>query len=231
VILLAEPAKSSLAAQKMRRESVPGKATPTPKNRVWDFIATPPGRPDENVDLSWESATGSVRFTYENVSGRGVFISRDPLSGAEFSQGTNLYAYCRNNFLNMSDATGMCFSLTGDPNSFDPTSALLGAGLLPDLSASFVAAVASFSLGTATINPTPETNSEPIPGMTQEEARSTTGEQEPGAEPATDTPAQGPPPPTPTEAPPEADSEGGALAAKIEGVILEELGEAAEEGE
>jgi uncharacterized protein RhaS with RHS repeats len=39
----------------------------------------------------------------------GRFISRDPLSGAEFSQGTNLYAYCRNNFLNSSDPTGMCW--------------------------------------------------------------------------------------------------------------------------
>jgi len=38
----------------------------------------------------------------------GRFISRDPLSGAEFSQGTNLYAYCGNNYLNSTDPTGMC---------------------------------------------------------------------------------------------------------------------------
>ena len=37
------------------------------------------------------------------------FISRDPLSGAEFSQGTNLYAYCANNYLNTTDPTGKSF--------------------------------------------------------------------------------------------------------------------------
>ncbi len=36
----------------------------------------------------------------------GRFISRDPLSGAEFSQGTNLYAYVKNNPVNMTDPTG-----------------------------------------------------------------------------------------------------------------------------
>jgi hypothetical protein len=35
------------------------------------------------------------------------FISRDQLSGAEFSQGTNLYAYCANNYINLSDSSGM----------------------------------------------------------------------------------------------------------------------------
>ena len=44
---------------------------------------------------------------YNPVLGR--FISRDPLSGAEFSQGTNLYAYCRNGYPNSIDPTGMCF--------------------------------------------------------------------------------------------------------------------------
>jgi hypothetical protein len=106
VILLAAPAESSLAAKKKWRQSALGKATSTPKNRVGGFGNTPSGRPDENVDLSWETATGSVQFAYESASGRGVFISRDPLSGAEFSQGTNLYAYCANNYLNLSDPTG-----------------------------------------------------------------------------------------------------------------------------
>jgi len=52
----------------------------------------------------------------------GRFISRDPLSGAEFSQGTNLYCYCRNNYLNASDPTGRCLSLNGNygqPNPYD----------------------------------------------------------------------------------------------------------------
>jgi RHS repeat-associated protein len=37
----------------------------------------------------------------------GRFISRDPLSGAEFSQGTNLYAYCGNDGVNGVDPSGM----------------------------------------------------------------------------------------------------------------------------
>lgn len=49
------------------------------------------------------TSTGSCP-KYNPVLGR--FISRDPLSGAEFSQGTNLYAYCGNNLINCVDATG-----------------------------------------------------------------------------------------------------------------------------
>ena len=41
---------------------------------------------------------------YSAVLGR--FISRDPLSNAEFSQGTNLYAYCENDYLNRLDPSG-----------------------------------------------------------------------------------------------------------------------------
>jgi len=58
--------------------------------------------------LRFDNETGNyfcnARF-YNPTLGR--FINRDPLPGAEFSQGTNLYAYCRNNFLNASDPTGM----------------------------------------------------------------------------------------------------------------------------
>ena len=36
----------------------------------------------------------------------GRFISRDPLGGAEFSQGTNLYAYCGNDGVNETDPSG-----------------------------------------------------------------------------------------------------------------------------
>jgi len=42
---------------------------------------------------------------YSPILGR--FISRDPLSGAEFSQGSNLYAYVGNNGVNFTDAEGM----------------------------------------------------------------------------------------------------------------------------
>jgi RHS repeat-associated protein len=54
-----------------------------------------------------ETSNYFYRARYYNPT-LGRFISRDPLSGAEFSQGTNLYAYCRNNFLNATDPTGMC---------------------------------------------------------------------------------------------------------------------------
>jgi uncharacterized protein RhaS with RHS repeats len=50
------------------------------------------------LELTWYRA-------YDPNVGR--WLSRDPLSGAEFSQGTNLYAYVENNFLNASDPTGM----------------------------------------------------------------------------------------------------------------------------
>jgi RHS repeat-associated protein len=59
---------------------------------------------DRNYSYVYDSAN---RTRYYNPT-LGRFISRDPLSGAEFSQGTNLYAYCRNNFLNATDPTGMC---------------------------------------------------------------------------------------------------------------------------
>jgi len=37
----------------------------------------------------------------------GRFISRDPLSGAEFSQGSNVYAYVSNNAVNWVDPFGL----------------------------------------------------------------------------------------------------------------------------
>jgi RHS repeat-associated protein len=42
---------------------------------------------------------------YNPVLGR--FISRDPLSAAEFKEGTNLYAYVRNNSPNLIDPSGL----------------------------------------------------------------------------------------------------------------------------
>jgi len=61
----------------------------------------------------------------------GRFISRDPLSGAEFSQGTNLYAYCDNNYLNATDPTGMCSQSSGVSQYFGR----LGQDLLGDVEA------------------------------------------------------------------------------------------------
>jgi RHS repeat-associated protein len=54
----------------------------------------------------FDSKTGNYFYRARYYSPKlGRFISRDPLSGAEFSQGTNLYVYCRNNFLNATDPT------------------------------------------------------------------------------------------------------------------------------
>jgi RHS repeat-associated protein len=53
----------------------------------------------------------------------GRFISRDPLANAEFSQGSNLYAYCRNNFANATDSKGTtCDSDTSDSSDSDSAS-------------------------------------------------------------------------------------------------------------
>ena len=108
VILLAEYDEPSLAAKKKRQLEPSKSLTSTPKTRVWNFGNIPSGRPCSDLNLSWEIATGSVQYTYRSASGRGEFLSRDPLSGAEFKQGTNLYAYCGNNYLNSIDPTGMC---------------------------------------------------------------------------------------------------------------------------
>jgi RHS repeat-associated protein len=56
----------------------------------------------------YDSETGNYfcNARYYNPT-LGRFISRDPLSGAEYSQGTNLYAYCGNDPVNGSDPSGM----------------------------------------------------------------------------------------------------------------------------
>jgi RHS repeat-associated protein len=97
-----------------------------PENRVWEKItgtlethqeATPqvPQSHQEEAGATAENAlecfldaeTGNYFYRaryYSPYLGR--FISRDPLSGAEFSQGTNLYAYCENNYTDLDDPTG-----------------------------------------------------------------------------------------------------------------------------
>jgi len=106
VILLAAPAKPSLAAQKKRRRSPSSGPTSTPKNRVWNFANTPSGRPSVESQLTQETATGSVQFTYESASGRAEWLSRDPLEDAELSQGSNLYWYVGNDPVNQVDPSG-----------------------------------------------------------------------------------------------------------------------------
>ena len=79
MIPLAEHDEPSLAAQKKQRHVALEKATPTPKNRVWNFFGSPLGRPGVEPDLSAETATGSVQFSYENASGRAYYYTRDHL--------------------------------------------------------------------------------------------------------------------------------------------------------
>jgi RHS repeat-associated protein len=59
---------------------------------------------------NYDDETGNYfyRARYYNPQ-LGRFISRDPLSGAEFSQGTNLYCYVQNNYLNLLDPMGTSF--------------------------------------------------------------------------------------------------------------------------
>jgi hypothetical protein len=94
VIVLAEPAGSTLAAKKRRQVAPLVKATSTPKNRVWGFADSPSGRPVADLHLNQENATGSVQFTYETASGRAYFLTRDPLG---FIAGPNMYCYVHQN--------------------------------------------------------------------------------------------------------------------------------------
>jgi RHS repeat-associated protein len=79
VILLAAPDESSLAAKKKQRHVALKTATSTPKNRVWGFENTPLGRTCSGPDLSAETATGSVQYSYENASGRAHYYTFDHL--------------------------------------------------------------------------------------------------------------------------------------------------------
>ena len=54
-------------------------ATSTPKNRVWNFFGSPLGQISCESDLSAETATGSVQFSYETASGRAYYYTRDHL--------------------------------------------------------------------------------------------------------------------------------------------------------
>jgi RHS repeat-associated protein len=79
VILLAEHDEPSLAAKKKRQHVALEKATSTPKNRVWNFFGSAPGRISCEPDLSWETATGSVQFSYETASGQAYYYTSDHL--------------------------------------------------------------------------------------------------------------------------------------------------------
>jgi RHS repeat-associated protein len=104
VILLAEHDEPTLAAKKKRQLAPLKLATSTPKNRVWGFENIPSGRPCVEFDLTWETAIGSVQYTYRNASGRAEWLSRDPLGE---SQGPNIYDYVSNNPVDFYDPLGL----------------------------------------------------------------------------------------------------------------------------
>jgi hypothetical protein len=112
VILLAEHDEPPLTAKKKRRLGASSRPTSTPKNRVWGFESIPSGRPGADLDLSWEIATVSVQYTYQNASGRAGWLSRDPLKHAEMSQGPNLYEYVKNDPMIKTDPLGQKIIIT-----------------------------------------------------------------------------------------------------------------------
>jgi RHS repeat-associated protein len=121
VILLAEHDEPILAAKKKRQPGASSWPTSTLKNRVWGFENTPSGRPCAEPQLSWETATGSVQYTYQIASGRAEWLSRDPLPFAEMRQGPNLYDYVTNDPLRFTDPFGLCTyweKYTGLPDKY-----------------------------------------------------------------------------------------------------------------
>ena len=100
-----------------RVQVMPGKPTPTPKNRVWNFFATfatragiLPPQPVESVSETSATLTITVSgvpyygVRYYNPQ-LGRFVNRDPM--AEIG-GLNYYAFVQNNPLNKTDFLGLC---------------------------------------------------------------------------------------------------------------------------
>jgi hypothetical protein len=104
VVALETRRESSLAAQQKRQLALSETATSTPKTRVWGFENTPSGRPGVDLDLSWETAAGSVQYTYRNASGRAEWLSRDPIAERG---GINLYDYVGNDPIDGTDPLGL----------------------------------------------------------------------------------------------------------------------------
>jgi len=110
VILLAEHDEpTTLAAKKKRQHGASSWPTSTPKNRVWGFENTLSGRPSVEPQISWETATGSVQYTYQIASGRAEWLSRDPIAE---KGGMNLYEYVGDDPIDRRDILGLCGTFT-----------------------------------------------------------------------------------------------------------------------
>jgi uncharacterized protein RhaS with RHS repeats len=96
-----------LAAKKKRQPRASSWPTSTPKNRVWGFENHPSGRPSVEPQLSLETATGSVQYTYQIASGRAEWLSRDPIAERG---GINLYGYVLNDPIYNVDELGLFVS-------------------------------------------------------------------------------------------------------------------------
>jgi RHS repeat-associated protein len=135
VILLAEHDEPPILAVKKKRQLAPLKtATSTPKNRVWGFANTPSGRLNIEAGSSWENATGSVQYTYQNASGRAEWLSRDPMVNPEVGQGPNLYDYVHNDPVRFIDPLGLWTGSVGVTVNFQigPVNINFSAGVAVD---------------------------------------------------------------------------------------------------
>jgi hypothetical protein len=75
-----------------------------PENRVRGVSEYPSGQNVETLPLSQQTATGCVSCPAETVSGRALWLSKDPIGE---KGGMNLYGYCEDDPINASDSTGL----------------------------------------------------------------------------------------------------------------------------
>jgi RHS repeat-associated protein len=99
----------ALAAEQLpvRRGSLgegSGGETSPHRTRVWGFRQSPSGRLSRRRRRDRAIATGSARCAYKTASGRGKWLSRDPI---EEDGGLNLYAFPQNDPVDLLDFLGL----------------------------------------------------------------------------------------------------------------------------
>jgi RHS repeat-associated protein len=102
VLLVASNALPLAADRRIGTAS--GKATSPRKNRVWGFCRRPSGRRRARRPQVAETASGCRACDYKTVSGRGLWLSRDPI---EEEGGVNLYGMAGNDPVNYWDYLGL----------------------------------------------------------------------------------------------------------------------------